>query len=231
MATTVARSVRLFADQALSPAALSAYLATEAKRLRDEVIAAGDAPNSYRTFVDGREGAPETSVRPDGSIRYKFNLLGLAVLYALTLCIARSPVKDGDYKRAWQVIVGGKPWAGNIEDIPGDAEAMIVNPLPYARKIDVGAVRMSVPPQIIEAARQSSRRRYPTLNFERAFVTIPPGVFPGAPYILKGHAHRVRAIANNRSRAHREGRAFLMPRKDTMAGQKMTYPALVITPV
>ena len=229
MVTTVARSVRLFADQALSPAALSAYLAGEAQRIRDEVIAAGDAPNSYRTLVDGREGAPESSVRPDGTIEYKFNLLGLAVIYALTRCIARSPVKDGNYKRAWQVVVDGKPWPGDIEDIPSDAEVMVVNPLPYARKIDVGGQKMSVPPQIIEDARQASRRRYPTLNFARVFVTIPPGIYPGAPYILKGHAHKVRSVASNRSKAHREGRAFLAPRKDTQAGQQMTYPALVIT--
>lgn len=204
----VARSIRLFADQTLSPAALSSHLAATAVQRRDALIARGDAPSVYATYVDGRQGVPETAVRPDGRIVYRFNVLGLAATFALAYCTSRSPVRSGRYRRAWAVIVDGKPWRDDLNDVPAGAEIMIVNPEPYARKIDTGAMKMSVPPGIIEGARQTTRRKFPTVNGARAFVKIPAGLLPGAPYTLKTTSGR---------------------RRDRQAGQQITYPALILT--
>jgi len=204
---SVARSIRLFADRTLSPAALSARLAATAIKARDDLVRKGDAAPHWTTRVDGRTGVPETQVRPDGAIMYRFNVLGLAATFALTYCIGRSPVRSGRYRKAWLVAVDGRPWTADLNDIPPAASVMIVNPMPYARKIDVGAMRMSVPPGIVEGARQVTRRRFPTLDVQRAFVSIPPGLASGAPYIIKG-SHR---------------------RKDRSAGRALTYPALIIS--
>ncbi|GBR07492.1 hypothetical protein [Gluconobacter frateurii] len=204
---SVARNIRLFRDQALSPAAQSAYLARVAINARDTAVRRGDAPPHWTTNVDGRQGAPESSVRPDGFILYKFNVMGLAAKAALQLCKERSPVRSGRYRDSWVVVVEGKPWTDDVADVPEGKEVMIVNPQPYARKIDTGAMKMSVPPGIVEAVRQSIQRKFPTVNAARAFVTVPSGLLDNAPYILR-----------------RNGRA-----KDRTAGKAITYPALILT--
>lgn len=208
-ASTVARNVRLYADRQLSPAALSANLAATAIRTRDDVVRRGDAPPSWITYVDGRRGVPEASVRPDGAILYRFNLLGLAAAYAVAFCKARSPVKSGAFRRAWAVVVDGKPWTDDLNDIPADAEIMVVNPLPYARKVEVGAMKMKVPPGIVEGARLATRRQYPTLEVDSVYVNIPSGLFARAPWILKN-------AAGSR-------------RKDRQSGMPITYPALIMS--
>lgn len=215
-ARAVARSVRVFRDQALSPGALSARLAAVARSTRDDVVARGEAPANWRTFVDGRQGASEDAVRPDGAILYRFNYLGLAAAFALAYCAGRSPVADGDFKAAWIVAVDGGLWRDALSAIPPGAQVMVTNPLPYARKIDVGHMHMSVPHNIIEDARRAVRQRYPMVKTERWLTTIPAAW--GGGYVLKGRFHRgVRANA----------RAAL--RSDTRAGAEMTYPTLVIT--
>lgn len=215
-AAMVARTIRVFRDQTLSPQAQSKVLAAIARRKRDELIASGDAPPSYTTFVDGVRDAREESVRPDGAIIYQFNVLGLAAAFGFTFLMARSPVDDGEYRASWLVIVNGKKWTTDLDDIPHGAEVMIVNPKPYARKIDAGHMRMRVPPGLIEAARQAIRARYPTLDVWRQFVDVPPSL--GGGYVLRGRFRRgFRKAARSRARS------------DTQAGAIMTYPALVFS--
>lgn len=84
---------------------------------------------------------------------------------------------------------------------------MVLNPEPYARKIDTGGMKTSVPPGIVEATRQIVQKQYPNINAERKFVTIAPGIIPGAPWILRRNHGR------SRSRS---------------AGRPVTYPALVL---
>lgn len=204
----VARSIRLFADRNLSSDALSAHLAKTAIMARDDLVRSGNAAPHWTTYVDGRQGVPESQVRPDGAIVYRFNVLGLATVFALSYCMTRSPVRSGAYRKAWFVAVDGKPWRDDLNDIPDSAEVMIVNPLPYARKIDTGAMkRMSVPPGIVEGARQVTQRRFPTVVASRRFVNIPPGLVDGAPYTLRRNGVR----------------------KDRAAGQSLTYPALILS--
>jgi hypothetical protein len=207
--STIARTVKLFVDRALSPAALSAQLAARARAERDRVVAAGQAPPAWRTFVDGREGANEDTVRQ--SILYQFNLLPQAIGFALGYCQGRSPVGDrGTYRRSWTVYIAGKKFDGDLSTIPAGSTVMISNPQPYARKIDAGGMKMSVPPGIIEAARQVTQRAFPSMSVQRIFTNIAGGTDKygkPVPYILKGSSRR----------------------KDRQAGAEMTYPALLIS--
>lgn len=232
MSGTFSRSVRAFADRTLSPAALSRHLATVAREARDELIREGSAPDSYETFVDGRRGAAEETVRPDGAIVYRFNLLGQAARLALDAAVRLSPRESGDFAAAWTVAVNGRLWTGDLADIPTDAEVMVVNPLPYARKIETGAMpRMSVPPGIVERVKLQVNRRFPTMQASVTYVHLP-SIFgrPGypTPYILRGRkrsfavAHIARIRANG-------GRSVATNRKDSRAGEQITYPALSIT--
>lgn len=206
-AALFARSVRLFARKNLSPEALSAHLATRAVQIRDDLIASHQAPNAYTTYVDGQKDAREAVVQPDGVILYRFHYLPQATLLAVEQAMRLSPVRSGRYRRAWCVVVDGRVWTQDLARIPAGSEVMVLNPEPYARKIDTGGMKTSLPPGIVEATRQIVQRQYPNIKAERKFVTIPAGVIPGAPWILRWN----------------HGRS-----KSRSAGQPITYPALVL---
>lgn len=208
MSGTFARNIRLVADQKLSPLALSSYLAEAAIRQRDALVRSGDGATSWDTYVDGKKGAQEYSVKPNGVILYHFNALPEAAIQAVTLAMQRSPVRSGRYRRAWLVVVNGKVWSEDLSAIPSGSEVMVLNPQPYARKMDTGGMKTSVPPGIVEYVRQRILRRFPTLKVERAFVNIPSGMISGAPWILRRSSGRSQA---------------------RQAGQPITYPALILT--
>jgi hypothetical protein len=229
---TVARTIREFVDANLTPEANARKFAITARGYRDEVIRAGQASERYDTFVDGREGAREETTRPGGAVEYRFNSWDKIIRESMLQLAMASPMDDGDFVRAWTLAVNGKPWTGDYEDIPLDADVMIVNPLPYARKVEVGAMKLSVPAHPIERARQRLLRKYQNTYFGKTFVFLPASFATlgyETPYILQGHAHRTPVQQSRRSSAFRQGRAFLMPRRDTQKGQQVTYPALTIS--
>lgn len=225
--TTAARNIRVFVDKALSPAAISAHLASEARRLRDEAIKAGQASPAYRTFVDGTEGRSEDSAQR--TITYRFSSLLQATNFALREVKARSPVDSGTYRDAWLVLVNGQIWSGRADDIPPGVTVMIVNPVPYARKIDVGGMIMSVPPQIVEGVRQRVQSEYPTVRAERDFVMLPSGLYPGAPYTLKQQGVRSGIVYSKKRGFEQKFKPELTRRRDRRAGQQITYPALIMS--
>lgn len=163
---TVARTIRLFADSTLSPEALSRHLAATAKRVRDEAIAAGSAPDSYDTIVDGRLGAAEETVRADGVIVYRFNLLAHATEFGLKQWRDIAPVKSGDYRRSVLVAVNGARWAGPLLDIPRTSEVMLVDAVPYANIVDNRT-------NIVLQVRQRVRRAFPTIDAAKTYVYLP----------------------------------------------------------
>ncbi|GBQ95477.1 hypothetical protein ACFFGF_09920 [Asaia lannensis] len=206
-AATFSRSLRLFVDRNLSPDALRAEMARRAIAARDDLIARGEAPPSWRRYVDGKADAPETSVRLDGAILYRFNLTSEAAEAALALCRSTSPVRSGRFRDAWVLICDGKPWKKPLKDLPADGTILIVNPMPYARKIETGALEPRIRRNQIERVRQTLMRRCPTLSFGKIFVRLSSGIASSAPYILRGASGERR----------------------TRAGTIMTYPALQIT--
>lgn len=214
MPSTLRRQVTALIDRHLSPAAQSAKLAAFAITKREEVIARGQAPNNYRTFVDGRLGAPEAAVQPTGMIFYQFNLIGEAAAFAREFLIACSPVgeskrsknKNRTFRNSWFVAVNGRRYEGDLRRIPSGAEVMVTNDQPYARKIETGAQR-TVGLKMVEAARQKTREQFPSLTVEKVFVTLPGG------YILQTNGRRV---------------AGRRPNKSQRAGERLTYPAVIL---
>lgn len=204
--TVVRRSMIYSLDRLMPPERRAAAVAAMARAARDKLIAEGAAPPLYTTFVDGREGAAEETARPDGAILYQFDVIGIAAAFALEFARGRSPAQSGEYRRSWFIAVNGRPYAGAIAAIPGDAVVMVTNRAPYHRKIDTGGQR-GIGRNIVEATRQAVRARWPALLVERQFVEIPNG------YIMKGGR---RARSGGRLRAA------------SRAGGVMSYPAVVI---
>tara|TARA_R110002074_G_scaffold21173_5_gene66096 strand:+ start:13676 stop:14380 length:705 start_codon:yes stop_codon:yes gene_type:complete len=192
-----------------------------------QVIAEGRASPDYRRFVNGREGASEDEVTLPGPILYEFqaNLL-FAANFAISYLIARFPVvgpgKGGHWRDSFVLLVNGSPWP-LTKDIPADAEVVVVNTMPYARKVAVGAKGFRLSKGLMENAKQEALKRWRgQLDIQIRFVELHDG------YVLRGKRPDVAAKQNRRSSAFREGRATLTHRKDTDAGQTMKYPALVI---
>lgn len=196
---------------------------------RDSLIAAGQASPVWQRTVNGERNAPEESLRVGGEILYNFSDISLAAAYALDLARQKSPVASGLYRDSWVLLVGGEIWPHELEYLPVNVEVTITNPMPYARKIDVGAMEMTVPPGIVEAVRQAVFKKYPDMTIWRKFINLS-GSYANVqtPYILKGNAQRKLAKLDMRSSAFRRGQRYLARRKDLAAGQPITYPALVM---
>lgn len=232
MSGTFSRSIRAFIDESLSPAALSHELARIARTERDELIRTGEASPVYETFVDQRRGASEETVRPDGVIRYEFDQIGEAAEYGLDACRRLSPMESGVFRLAWVLSVNHRPWFGDVKDIPTGAEVLIVNPLPYARKIETGAMpKMSVEPGIVQRAAQRIKRQFPAISAFVTYVQLPPAFSIGefhTPYILRGRQRSFAVAHEARIRAS-GGRSVATRRKDLMAGEQITYPAIELS--
>lgn len=228
----VARTIREFVSGNLAPDALARKFAVIARGRRDEVIRSGEAPASYQTFVDGREGAAEETTRPGGAVVYRFNLMGALVRRALDELVRMSPQKSGDFKDSFVVSVDGRPWTKKYDDIPVGADVVIVNVTPYSRKVETGAMTMNVPKEMFERARHRLLRAFPSVFFSKTFVVLPASFSRGkfdTPYILKGQYHDPKFAAQRRERAYQMGTAFHKAGSSQQRGQQLTYPALSIS--
>jgi len=229
--TVVARTIRQFAADNLTPEANARKFATVARGYRDEAIRRDEAPPLYRTFVDGREGAKEETTRPGGATVYRFNLLGMIVRRVLAELQRASPNKSGDFMDSFVVAVNGAPWTRDYDEIPPDAEVMVVNVVPYARKLEAGGMVLSVPAAPFERARQRLLRAFPSVYFGKTFVFLPAAFGRNGystPYILRGQYHGAQFSARRRERAFKRGLPFRRAGKSQQEGQQVTYPALTI---
>ena len=199
------RELRL-ATAGLEPQAVSRLLAQFARQELAKVQASGEAPQHYVRSVNGRIGTLEESVIPPGPIVHSFNALPEVAQYALAFAKERSPVRSGRFKNSWFVMVNGRQIA-NLEEIPLDGELILTNDQPYSRKIEVGHMKMRVPPGIVEDTRQAVMRRFGNIvAAQKRFIPLQ------RPYILKRGSQR-------------RGRAD----KDRSGGRELTYPALVVS--
>ncbi|MGC2853958.1 hypothetical protein ACM64Y_00650 [Novispirillum sp. DQ9] len=206
------QAINVFADKTLAPEALSGHLAAFAKGWLDDAVASGKASPFYTRSVDGVEGAPESSVRPDGVIVYRFSVIQEAAAFALAFLVNRSPLRTGRYAKSWKISVDGAWYDGDVFAIPTGKEIIITNDQPYHRRVATGSEGFERYKRMMEDARQAVMRRWSggVLEVERAFVDIP-----GA-YRLKGPGRRKKA----------DGSWSI--RSDVMAGDRLTYPALII---
>ncbi|HYF88977.1 hypothetical protein [Azospirillum sp.] len=194
-----------------------------------EHLAQSKTPPQVVTFVDGRKGASEDSVKFGGVIRYEFHRLAEVAAFALRRAQELSPVDSGAYKDAWFVMAGGKQVPA--EGVPNTGEIVVTNDKPYHRKLEMtvnanhwrtGKAMARLPAGIVERLRQEVFRQFPGVYASVDFITLQGG------YVLKGRSQLRLAKQNRQSSAYRAGRKHLATRKDTAAGQQMTYPALIL---
>lgn len=209
--STFARDLKL-ATAGIEPQNIQRELARFARSELARAIQEGEGSERYDRYVNGRLGASEDTVVPPGPILYVFHWWREIIEFALQSAVERSPEKSGKYKRSWFVMTTGGI-IKSFDEIPINSTVILTNNQPYARKIDVGHMQMSVPPGVIEDVKKMVMSKFG--NFVTAKRTMIP--LPGG-YVLKGRFRKgYRPFA----------RTKLKP--DTQAGAQMTYPALVLT--
>lgn len=176
----MAESLTLLIEDELSPAAISAAVASVAR----EELAAAQATNAralgrmpaHQTFVDGREGAAPESVRPDGSIVFVFevDLVDGALSWISEMLAQHSPVLTGRFVASHVLFADG------VEMRPGDPmpqarEFAFINAQPYARKIERG-LSAQAPDGVFQAvAKLASRRFNNVARIRFGYRSLPAG--------------------------------------------------------
>lgn len=207
------RVIELAIKNAQPPEIQKRHAEIARKGLADHLRTIKGGKPTVTTFVDGRKDASEDSVKAYGVIRYEFTRLAEIAAFALKRAQELSPVESGAYKAAWFVMAGGR--AVDPGAIPNGVELVVTNDQPYHRKLELtvnadhwrsdGKARARLPAGIVERLRQEVYREFgKTVDASVSFITLQGG------YVLKGRGKR---------------------RKDTAAGQQMTYPALILKPL
>jgi hypothetical protein len=105
------KDITAFVDAALSPKAQSKAIADfareELKRIeRQHRRVLGRAPK-HETIVDGRQGASEDSVRPNGTIVYEFGIIADALVWIAEQLERHSPRRTGVFAASHTLFADG----------------------------------------------------------------------------------------------------------------------------
>ncbi|HEV7337022.1 MAG TPA: hypothetical protein VGO06_13705 [Bosea sp. (in: a-proteobacteria)] len=208
---TFARDLQM-ATADLDPAVINRELAKYARASLRDAIAGGEASSVYTKYVNGREGAEEETVEVPGPIVYDFSYWQPILAFALAELEKRSPRKTGDYIASHVVMVGSQVMRPDAE-ISAMEEVSVVATVPYARKIESGFQRVSTGEAVFQDVRRKVQSQFGrAVDVRFRMVYIPNG------YILKGRFRRGRKQFS-RTKLQR----------DTQAGARMTYPAIVMS--
>lgn len=170
------REIDVIVSDLTDPKAKSARLAKfadesiQSVRKHNRQVTGSDSP--YEVIVDGKRGAPLTSVRPDGVIVAEFDLLREVLEWIGEQLLLDSPRLTGRYMQSHRL------FADNIEVldglIPPEAEEYaFVNLQPYARKIERG-LSDQAPEGVYEAIAVTANKRFGNLARIRfSFRTLP----------------------------------------------------------
>lgn len=137
------------------------FLVQTAKREHARVMNTDPRPQRFTRTVDGKRGAIEDVVKPDGIIVYDYPRMDEIVQFAMNTLFDLSPVLSGDYRNSHQLFVGGAA-VSNLASWDGESDIVIVNYVPYSRKIELGKMRMRVPgtDHVYEQAQFLINQRY-----------------------------------------------------------------------
>ncbi|KUL94322.1 hypothetical protein DK26_15015 [Bosea sp. WAO] len=207
---TFARDLQM-ATADLAPAAINQELAKFARGALRDAIAGGEASSIYTKYVNGREGAEEETVEAPGPIVYDFSYWQPILAFTLAELEKRSPRRSGDYIASHVVMAGSQVMRADAEIAAGE-EVSVVATVPYARKIESGFQRVSTGEAVFQDVRRKVQSQFGrAVDVRFRMVYIPNG------YVLKGRFRRgYKPFARTKLQ------------RDTQAGARTTYPAIVM---
>ncbi len=180
--TPIRRDLDVMFKQGIGDKAQSALLATfalekieEAKAQNKQVL--GVVP-PYKIYVDGRQGAPLESVKPNGVIRVEFQLVNEALAWIYEQLQKHSPVLTGQYANSHELFADGAQVA-NPNAAPPAEEYVFLNTQPYARKIEGDLSRepssKQAPQGVYEAVATLAQSKFSRLGKIRFSYRTPIG--------------------------------------------------------
>jgi hypothetical protein len=147
-----------------------------AKIMADATAESGFPPQ-WEAYANRRGNTNLESVVLPGPIVYFYNYTTEVIEQALTLLQRLSPVRTGLYAKSHTIYVHGQP-VGRAPKVLTE-EVIISNPVPYARKIEIGKTRsgrpfvIQVPNRIYERAAKALRSRYRNIaKIEYNYITV-----------------------------------------------------------
>jgi hypothetical protein len=163
------RDIALMLGEELSPQGQSAVFAkfaaeqiNEASQINRQIL--GREPIKH-VFVDGREGAPLSSVKPDGIIVAEYDLFSDTLAWIGQQLEQNSPVgkppkgkHPGLYRRSHTLFADGLEVEIGTA-VPLAQEYVFINTLPYARKIEMGQSSQA-PDGVFQAVAVLARKRF-----------------------------------------------------------------------
>lgn len=153
-----------------------------AREQHAEVMSKPPIPVRWRLFVDGVEANSTSAIKWDSTVRFQYARIDVVVNYAMEALAKLSPVLTGRYQVSHTLLIDGVP--GRIEDWDWGSEIVIVNMQPYARKIEIGAMKMRVPgtDHVFQTAAKFTRSRYSTMaNISFTFMPLAAGLTVSGP--------------------------------------------------
>lgn len=227
------------ARQFSDPARIKAYHAEVARRELAKLLNQypDDEKPDVTVYVDGVVGQPLESVGYPGVIRFDIggaSVLNRALRDALVLAKQFSPVGPGKtnpntgktiphYRDAWFAFAGERQ--DEIKTVPrGVSEVTITNSQPYHRKLETKGGSFSIGGagnSVLLRVEQALIRKYgKNIETDIRFVDLRN------PYILKSTWLRKRLVIDGNPGQIKT--VFSPPKKGRKAGDRMTYPALII---
>lgn len=152
-------------------------IADTARREHGRVLTTDPRPISFTRIVDGVNGASEDAVRANGVIVYRYPRLEAVVAEAMDTLFRLSPVLIGEYRRLHVMFLNGQPVA-SLKGMSETDEVAITNTVPYARKIELGKMKMRVPgtDRVYQQAARKLRAKYGALvDIEYTFRAVIDG--------------------------------------------------------
>lgn len=194
---TFDRDIDLILSNDLSPQARSTQLAEFAK----QELGAAEARNQralgyvppHETFVDGRQGAPVETVRPDGTVIFEFSLIETALAVIAEMLINASPVLTGQFMSSIALFADGDEVEPG-KTPPNASEYAFVPSVPYARKLERGLSNQA-PDGIFQVTATLASRRFGNIARIRfGYRSLDAGAVGGwaATASARALAHRVR---------------------------------------
>lgn len=158
-------------------------------KIMTEQAARGGAP-TWEAYAN-TPGRPIESVVLPGPIVYRYQYLREVIQFALDELRKASPVVSGDYVRSHTIYINGTAGVFDIDQLNkplrSGHEIFISNPVPYARRIEVGKTKdgrafvIQVQPKIYENVTKLVQAKYRNL----AKITFGYATLPDA-YIVTG---------------------------------------------
>src|SRR5580765_3493634 len=155
--TPIRRDLDVMFKAGIGDKAQSAILAAFALEKIDEAKAQnkralGVVP-PYKIYVDGRQGAPLESVKPNGVIRVEFQLVSQVLAWIYQQLETHSPRLTGHYASSHVLFADGQEVSAT--NPPPAEEYVFVNTTPYARKIEGTKTKPPSSPQAPDGVYQA----------------------------------------------------------------------------